>query len=311
MSIKNKEIKLNYYTRSDYSYNAHFPSVPIERIYNLVLIPQELISNIDSVNKIRILNKKKKYDQSVVFSKNEFSIGNNKFYAINIAPGLRLDHLLEKNNYALELDNNEYVLDLVLTASNSPKLLIGNLILSDNFYSRFNNNDNIEVNINNKNICAKINNRLNKYNYYIGEKIATILEVLDYNVLYNLNSNITYNQCYVRSLDTKSNNNKGSLCLDFYSSAKDLTITLSSHNNKYEITTDNVQSKVYFKNLVKGNYVVEIFNKNDMDNKYTINYNNTIMDKLIVEVPEFIDNNNSVPLQQGLPSLKKKYSKLI
>lgn len=309
MSIENKEIKLNYYTRPDYSYNAHFPFVPIERIYNLVLIPQELISNIDSVNKIRILNKKKKYDQSVVFSKNEFSVGNNKFYAINIAPGLRLDHLLEKNNYALELDNNEYVLNLVLTASNSPKLLIGNLILSDNFYSRFNNNDNIEVNVNNKNIGAKIKNRLNKYNYYIGEKITTVLEVLDYNVLYNLNSNIAYNQCYVRSLDTKSNNNKGSLCLDFYSSAKDLTITLSSHNNKYTQITDNIQSKVYFKNLVKGNYIVEIFNKNDMDNKYTINYNNTIMDKLNIEISEFIDM-SAINDSQGLRIFKKKYLEL-
>lgn len=310
MSIENKEIKLNYYTRPDYSYNAHFPFVPIERIYNLVLISQEMISNISDLNKIRILNKKQKYDQSVVFSKEEFSVGNNKFYAINIAPGLRLDHLLEKNNYSLVLDNNEYVLDLVLTGSNTPKLLIGNLVLSDNYYSRFNNNDNIEVNINNKNISTKIKNRLNKYNYYIGEKITTILEVLDYNIVYNLNSNTQYNQCYARSIDTKMNNNKGSLCLDFYSSAKDLTIRLSLHNNKYEITTDNIQSKVYFRDLVKGNYTVEIFNKNDIDNKYTINYNNTIMDKLNIEITEFVDRlttNHS----QGLMTLKKKYLELI
>lgn len=308
MSIKT--LRLNYYTRPDYSYNAFFSYVQIERIYNLVLIPHKLIIDINSLDKITIIKKKKKYDHSIVFSRGEITIGNNKFYAINIAPGFRLDHLLEQNNYNLVLDNNEYPLDLVLTSGDSPKLLIGNLILSDNFYNRFNDNDNIELNINNKNISAKINSRFNKYNYYMAEKITTILEILDYNIIYNLNSNTIYNSCLVRSLDTKTTDRKGSIILDFYDSPKDLIVTLSSHNNKIIKNTEDIESKLYFTNLDKNNYIVEIFNKYDMDNKYTINYNNNIMDKLNIEVPEFIDNND-IRASQGLPSFKKKYSKLI
>jgi hypothetical protein len=307
MSIKT--IRLNYYTRPDYSYNAFFLYVQIERIYSLILIPQKLITNINTIDKIKIINQKKKYEQSVVFCKDELTVGNNKFYAINIAPGFRVDHLLEKNNYSLVLDNNEYKLDLVLTSSDSPKLLIGNLILSDNFYNRFNDNDNIELNINNKNIRAKIKNRFNKYNYYIGEKITTVLELLDYNTIYNLNSNIIYSSCTVRSLDTKTTKRKGSIILDFYDPPTDLMVSLSSHNTKVIKNTENIGSKLYFTNLEKNNYIIEIFNKYDIDNKYSINYNNNIVDKLNIEVPEFIDRNNIIQ-SQGLPSFKKKYLKL-
>jgi hypothetical protein len=283
--------------------------VQIERIYSLILIPQKLITNINTIDKIKIINQKKKYEQSVVFCKDELTVGNNKFYAINIAPGFRVDHLLEKNNYSLVLDNNEYKLDLVLTSSDSPKLLIGNLILSDNFYNRFNDNDNIELNINNKNIRAKIKNRFNKYNYYIGEKITTVLELLDYNTIYNLNSNIIYSSCTVRSLDTKTTKRKGSIILDFYDPPTDLMVSLSSHNTKVIKNTENIGSKLYFTNLEKNNYIIEIFNKYDIDNKYSINYNNNIVDKLNIEVPEFIDRNNIIQ-SQGLPSFKKKYLKL-
>lgn len=315
MSIENQTIRLDYYTRPDYSYNALFPFVQIERIYNLVLIPTNLLENIDSLNKIKIINKKnnQKYNQSVVFSKNEISILNNKFYAINIAPGFRLDHILEKNDYCLSINNKEISLDLILNSSESPKLLVGNLVLFDNFYNRFNDGDNIELNINNKIIYGKIYQRFNKYNYYIGNKVTTILDIINennYNILYNLNSNILYNKCYVRSLDTKSNNNKGSLCLNFLDSSKNLVVRCYSNNKIYSKTTDNILSKLYFNDLEKNNYIIEIFNKNNIDNKYLINYNNAITDKLSIDIPEFIDNSTNSS-KKGLVSFNKKYLRLI
>jgi hypothetical protein len=86
-------------------------------------------------------------------------------------------------------------------------------------------------------------------------------------------------------------------------------VSLSSHNTKVIKNTENIGSKLYFTNLEKNNYIIEIFNKYDIDNKYSINYNNNIVDKLNIEVPEFIDRNNIIQ-SQGLPSFKKKYLKL-
>jgi len=256
-------------TRPDMSTMSVFSFVPIQKIFSCILIPE----NIDHDSKITIIDKNnnKKYKQSLILTNKNLTIKNNKYIAINIAPGLSVD-ILEKSKLALLINNNEYVLNIGFTDKYIPQLIIGQIILSDNYLYRFNAEDTIQLFCDEKLISGKLLSVKNKFNYYVPNKITSLLDIVSENNLYlnyfihqNLN-----NKIYVRSLTTKQNYNLGSI--------------LIKTNNQHNQATNNDIKEYKFNNILEilnlkgGKYEIKVLDQNQ--NTY---YNN------IVEIPFFFE----------------------
>lgn len=284
---------LRYIIKPDFTYNSKFPFVSVEQVYNTILIDNS-DNNIPQITgkKITLVNKRnnKEFHQSIVFDSGNISIGQTEHTYYTIAPGLKIKNpISEKDNYQLKIDDNIYPLSLLMKPK-SHKLIIGLLILSDNYYTNFSINDKIELYCDNNLITGNIKNIKNKFNYYSGNRINTILDIISSNntdILYALNNNNLYDKILVRSSDTTLLKQKGSIRLYCRNSDKyRLGIKCAGVDNSY-YAEYNMIDRLVIDNLSVGKYVLTIHN------------NFGQIEHIDFDIPYFSENVSD--LRKGLP----------
>jgi hypothetical protein len=281
-----------YSTKPDFSITTRYSAVPVEQIYSVILIDktQNNYPIFDS-NKITLLNKRTKsvVKQSIVFEKGTIMIGETEHDYYHIAPGLRIKHPM-LNNYEIQTNTNTYPLSFVMKPK-SHKFIIGSLILSDNYYSYFDDNSIIDISLDGVITEATIDHKKNRFNLYSNNKVTTILNILnDKNIdlLYTLNNNSTYGHILARSRKSRIEE-KGSIqvlckntnniqysvkcsCIGLNYSAeynmtdsltiKDLSVgdyNLSIWSNNTEIYSTNFTIVPFVENAVKKTITLPIF----------------------------------------------------
>lgn len=299
--------KFSYFTRPDLTYNNHYTPSSVEIIYNTILLPidkyPELYQN-ELPNKVILYNQnhKSSFEQSVVFDNGIIELNNNKYRYFYIAPGIRIANKnLQKNDFALKINNSLIKLNLIFNKNIEAKFIIGMLVLSNNYYYYFNNLDNINLYINNTTIQSSIYNKHNKYNYYMPNTINTILDIMNPEnlyALYALNSNEFINNIKAQSLSVTKSFNKGSIILNKLSNSNIVyNIKCIGLDNNFVNDYYMNSNRLNIKNLSKGLYKLEISNKLDNYLEYIINvdgstnihtntktslnqYKNTVINKL-------------------------------
>lgn len=251
--------------RPDYSYNAFLPLLHIKNIYNTILIPYNININFINNSKIAIKNKNQKFYQTIVLDQKIITINNVSYTAIHIAPGLQ--NINTNDTYTLEYQNQNIPMDLFLDINNNHcKLIIGLIILNNNYYENFNNSDKIQLIINNYSYIGYLIKKIQKYNFYYGEKTVTILDIIDNinsDIIYNLNkSTIINTNNFIRSLDTKYINQKGSVSIKIKENIVFDTICEGIDNN-YKSMINNKQHYAQFNDLNKGKYKLTILVDNN------------------------------------------------
>lgn len=270
---------VNHYTIPDYNSKNFYGLSPVEKIYNTILIPIDDYPEFNAItigSKINIIYKDNKIPQSVITEPYLCKIYGINYLKISIATGVRLQGLLPfvYDKYSMEYKSNSYKTSLIFDKSRQCKLLIGSLILSDNYFFAFNSGDTIQIFIDNESEIGNIFTVNNYYNYYLPLKYTT---VLDLNPSYNTES-LSFLNSYsnniqnlkVRSLTTKPNMTKGSLRLDIKGvTGNRYKVLIANKTSNYSdlFYTDNL---LEIDNLTEGSYFVRI-NDQDNDRPYRIN----------------------------------------
>lgn len=283
--------------RPDFSANSSFPFVQIQKIYSCILIPLDFLhlDKIKNDTKIILLNSdtNKRLNQSIVFDHKEIILNDYKYYAIYIAPGIGLEYIYSK--LSIVINNETYPLNIGFTKKNIPQLIIGQIILHDNYLYRFHTNDDIQLFANNEFISGKLYDIKNRFNYYSPNRITSILDILSTeNILLNhfIHKNLDH-KIYIRSLTTKQNYQLGSIVIK------------KSHNHIYSVyctnTINNKTERHIFKNRLEinnlnaGKYILKIVDQNE-----TIHYNDSI------DVPVFVD--SEIEQRSSLSILNRNYN---
>lgn len=252
---------MEIFSRQDMTYNAYFPFTPIKQLYCCILVPIDLESlcNINTTDKITIIDHttNKQYTQSVIFDRKYITINNQNHLAFFIAPGISIDNFIN-SNLSLLYNNNTYELNYGLTKKNICKLIIGLFILSDNYLYKFNTNDTIQLYRDNTFISGKVYSVKNKFNYYSGNKITTILDVLNtdnMNLISFLHQDL-FTKTYVRSLSTLKYDQLGSIVIKSNANQKYNVTCLNYSNN--DITNFELLNRLEIDDLPAGNYNIKI-----------------------------------------------------
>lgn len=196
---------MDYKFTNDYT-GMNSPSfVPVMKIYNLILLPilDNKQYNIKLSDKIKIFDKTQNstLTQTVAFATGHIEFNSQQYFYFYIANGL----LHNKHDYAIII-NNEYIDLATILHDNSAKLLIGSLILDNDYSFMFDTDIPVLLNINSSYIKFNINNITNKYNYYQALTNNTILFFLDQNNLETLSiiNNTHINNILIRPLFYKN-----------------------------------------------------------------------------------------------------------
>lgn len=288
-----KILDVDYFTRPDYFFSAQYPYMSIKNIYNTILIPMDNIDDYKHIlndRKINIYDHKQKiYPQSIVFDNKTINILNKQYLAIHIAPGFDFDPAA-RFQLSIKNGNNNHKLEQFLTNSNTIKLIIGLAILNDNYYIRFKKNDRIIIRCNDSIKYGRAISVLNKYNYYSGNMINTIIDLTstdNYDALFCINCLKNFgSKKYIVSQDTRSNNQKGSICLNIKNSKDYVAICKDTNDKIIDQKKSSPNNSIYFKNLDKGKYIIEIYNTTK-DDKYAIRHSNNTTDHLLVDITSY------------------------
>ena len=310
-------IHADYTTTADYSAHSYFPVVPVEYVHNLILIPSEIFPELSSISlgdSVTLLHKKRpnvKLNQSVVLECGNVNIFNKNYYYFYIGIGIRISSFisLAENDYELYYGDKHYPLNLVFNNQYSGcKLLVGALVLPDNYNYCFNQKDQIGIYTNNQIHTAIADNILNRANVYFPLKMNTIiLPSLETHtsLLSLLNSRSTTKEISVRSLTTKPNMTLGTLDLNIY----EPNTTTKGVSNSYSYTVDCVgiyhqytnrfytDNTLKIKDLPTGKYYVSI---RDRDNRYPELINkrsNNNQDLFVIEIVDSAEQEYSQMIQ--------------
>lgn len=262
-------ISVTYTTKADYSCNNFFAYSKILKIHNLILIPHSKDSPFKEIipgNTLYIIHKKtKKIKQSVVLNSDNITIDGIDYYYFYIGNGIRVedDIAFAKKDYQLSYNDQTIPLSLIMDNKKTAKLLIGCLVLDNNFDYAFNNKDIIQVNIDNKLYNGQLNQKTNKYNFYDALNTNTLLLIdsaINKEIFYALNSVNGFKAAYVRSLTTKRNDQKGSIHLKISGGVGSSLGVLNSVDNGYRY-------KVYC-NSINNNYNQVFYTNHLLDIKF-------------------------------------------
>lgn len=267
-----KPIGASYRTRADITHNNYYSFSQVEKIRNTIIIPKNKFPELTSFvpgDIIKLYHKNRKsniIDQTIVFDAKTVTIDNKEFYQFYIANGIKLRGLstLENNNYILNYQDVEYPLSLQFNKEKCC-LLIGCLILSNDYSFAFHKNDTIELDIDGSRYKTRLTNITNKMNYYLPMINTTILFIENSNrsIIQAINNDT--NSFYVRSLSTKKSQNKGNIILKINDT--------KGVSNTYKVSCeglDNDFSQIYYTTsdlriggLDCGNYKVKIVDAMD------------------------------------------------
>lgn len=254
-------ISIDYSFMNDYTGLNPPVFLQVMRLYNLILLPiiDDKTYNIKISDNIKILDKTTDsiLRQKVVFSTGQIQLDSQNYFYFYIANGIPY----QDHEYALVLDNTNIDLQ-THTNINSAKLLIGSLILSDNYSYMFDTNIPLLANIDNHYIKFNINQIINKYNFYQGLTNNTILFILDANNfeilsrINTLNHSILIRPLYYKDFPL------GSLSINIsnYSGVSNNEISefkIFINNKSYYINSNSLN----IKNLASNKYTIKIIDR--------------------------------------------------
>jgi hypothetical protein len=250
-------IRVNSKIKADYSHNQLFPPVKINKVYNLLLLDKN-ISNVDLGSYVDIISSGgEKISVRLVLDTGKTTINKQEYQYYYVAPGFTSIDPNEK--YTIIIDNKKYPLSLKVSDNTPNKLIIGSLVLDNNFGFAFNNNDIIEITYNENKILSSLSNKYILNGYYLGNIVTTTLTFLNNNnsekLLKILNTPATGN-FYVASKTTKKNNNLGNINL-IISGGSDSSYNVRCVGDNYD---QNFITKGYLiiNNLQTGKYKLHI-----------------------------------------------------
>lgn len=261
----NRTINIDYEFTGDYTKINPPVFLPVTKIYNLILLPvnDSKKYNIKKSDTVKILDKNTNtiLNQKCLFSCDNININDQEYFYFYIANGITNP---EHDQYAVVL-NNETINLTTNTTNKAAKLLIGSLILDDDYSYMFDINIPLVANINNKNyIKFNITNKVNKYNYYKALTNNTILFILDSNNLELLNTINSSDSHYITIRPLYyANAPLGSLSIKIsnyigvsYNNAPEFKVFIN--NKSYYINSNSLN----IKNLASNNYTIKIIDKN-------------------------------------------------
>jgi hypothetical protein len=258
-------IAVNITSFNDYSTKALFDSVETQKVYNLILLPDNSNITDDKIlnsTKIYIQHNKNKIPQNLCMDYGKISIDDNIYRYYYVFPGL--SSLQTYKPSTLIVDDIEC--DIQHKFGNSqPKLVIGSLIMRNDYGFAYKNNDIVRISSNDKDINIQIDQVYIKTGLYLSNNIYTIINAINSNLpledgLVFINNN---EECILQSLTTKSNNRLGSIiCYVSNGDKNSLRAILINENEDKEEYNFNNTYTLTINNLRYGKYKLIVQDKN-------------------------------------------------
>ena len=291
-------LDVDYEVKADYTQLDPPKFVPILSLYNLILIPANDQSNQDLLNisvsdDIKIFNKttNKYSDQKVILQSGFVVLQDVKYYYFYIGRGIPIT----KSDFVLRYQSKNYDLTTNFDNPQSIKLLMGSLILKDNFKYMFDINNNSLIRMLDKNFICKIIKIDNKHNYFKANTTNTILHILDHS---NLTVLQNINNPYIENLLIRPLSNPNSPLGRLMINIKDPSGVSNNNELRYKIFINNASyftnNVLDIKNLVGGSYSIKIIDRTGPIQIRNLN------GQLI----------NSDSFQINIPSIKDEYKTL-
>lgn len=300
-------IDIEYISTKDYSVLNTNKFLKIDKIQNLILIPNIIENNsffnIKPTDIVSINNTK----QKVALDSGFIDLNNNSYFYFYIAPGIKQQ---VNKIYSLEYSGQSIKLDMTLSTNFTAKFVFGLLVLPDNYYYLYHNQKKLILSDGIVSYETQINNIINKHNFYMANKNNTLIFILN-----------SYNFKQLQLINQKFSNNYfiKPLYNINYPLGK-LQISIKGVKDKYGI---NIKSSKYNKNFLVdtgkpliiddlpfGQYTIQVYNKDGIviigkSNEITINSNS--IDIEILQSPGEQTTNSS--LQQFYSKNKPQQDK--
>lgn len=257
-------INIDYSITNDYSKLNPPNFIKILDIYNTIIIPVSLLDSFninvgDSIQIVDHANKNYKITQKVILEYGKINLGFQDYYYFYIGNGISISDTNSK--YSLIFNNQIFPLSLKFNNPNSVKLLIGLLVLPDNYSYTIYKQQNHIINIDGKDHKIYVADYINKLNYFVANKNTTLVKVLspiNSQILQYLNNSNLNISKYIRPL-CNSNFPLGSLKLNITNKGVFYPIEyqICVNNNKYLVNSNIIT----IQNLEAGQYTIRIIDR--------------------------------------------------
>lgn len=281
---------------NDYSSMALYDPVEVTRIHNLLLIPK-IKTNLISINETQSITIKQggsEYTQKVCMDYGETIIDGISYYYYYITPGLNINKL---SKLKLIINDVSYDIDNFYSKNKNIKLLIGSLILQNDFSFNFKNQDLVEISCTEDQVMTQLSSVYVRSGMYISNNLYTILNLIHAGTTdvspINIVNRDQQDKIYIQSLTTKKNNRLGSItCYVSNGDQASLKAILSNQNNDILEIPFNNKNYINIENLTYGNYSLVI---KDKFNTASI-YNNKHIEntKFIFEILSSFENEREI-----------------
>lgn len=254
-------ITLKYSTTKDESILDPPQYIQLDKIYNLIIIPHtEQYSSVFNIKPSDSVLINGKYHK-VALSSGKILLNNQEYFYFYIAPGFKYKL---KSEYTIQIDESIHKLDTYFSSKYSPKILYGLLVLPENLLYLFRNHKTILVSDGSKHYETNLINSYNKYNFYMGHKNNTILDILHPNnspILKLINQEYQ-NEIFIRPL-YNPNFPLGSLTLTFQGVNYNCGLSIDSDKYSKKLLIDPKQTFT-IDNLSFGQYTINLFTKDGL-----------------------------------------------
>lgn len=254
-------ISLDFNTTKDESLLNPPQYIQLNKIYNLIIIPYtEEFNNIFNIKPSDTILINNKYHK-VALSSGIIILDDQKYFYFYIAPGFQYQF---KSEYLIHINNTTYKLDTYFSTKYSPKILYGLLILSQNLLYLFDSQKTIMVSDGTKSYETNLISKFNKYNFYMGNKNTTILNILN---SYNIKTLKLINQEYQKEIFIRPLYNPnfplGSVTLNFKGVNNICGLSIESDKYSKKLLIDPKQIFT-IDNLSFGQYSINLFTKDKL-----------------------------------------------
>ena len=269
-------INVRYSTTGDFTFLNPSVYVPINKTYNLILLPineesKDLMA-LEPSDTIKLFNKtlNSYTTHKIALSCGMVRLKEQDYYYFYICKGLSLAPSYQ-NESPISLSYKHHQIDLKthLDSSYSAKLLMGLVVLPDDLSYMYTVGNNLIFDIDGSIVKGKLIDINNKFNYYMANKNNTLLYILDdtnYDLLYSLNES-SVRQIFVKP-HYYTNFPLGSFTIDI----DDKGVSNTEDGPKYKLffNTDNNNTHYLINNSLKiidlpsNNYSVRIIDRNGL-----------------------------------------------
>jgi hypothetical protein len=252
-----------------------YDPVEVSKVHNLLLIPQK--NNSISLNEKSSINIKQdniEYKQKICMDYGETIIDDIKYNYCYITPGLKINKL---SQLKLMVNDISYNIDHFYSKNKNFKLLVGSLIIPNDFSFNFKPKDFVSINYDDSIVMTQLYSVYVKTGMYISNNLYTILNFIhpgttDIEIIKAINTH-TENNTYIQSLTTKKNSRLGSItCYVSNAHKESLKAILTTENDDvFEIEFNN-KNYINIDKLKYGNYNLIIKDKFNTASIYNNQY---------------------------------------